>query len=202
MKEIAVVHRTQNKRESMSYRHNLIRREKKAKCYNCGVGRVLSEESRSAARKEQGMYYKKFKDIEISALGLVSLRLPAISENPLDWSILEAKRQYEILSKHHLPVWVMEPLKGGRLATRVFREDMGVPCSACRYCCPVCPAGLDIPLLIKGYNEVSVSGDTWRIAELKETKLRIAIQEQICECFDKFSKFIYGKSNARYRLYG
>lgn len=163
-----------------------------------------------------------------------------IQLNYLDWSVLEAKRQYEILTEHQLPVWVMEPLKGGRLAVlnekaaeilkeaaprqsisswsfrylmglpnvqtvlsgmasvreiqdnaktferwnplnekettalgeaiRVFREDMGVPCSACRYCCPVCPAGLDIPLLIKGYNEVSVSGDIWRIAELRETK--------------------------------
>jgi predicted aldo/keto reductase-like oxidoreductase len=28
-----------------------------------------------------------------------------------------------------------------------------VPCTACRYCCDVCPQGLDIPTLISMYNE-------------------------------------------------
>ena len=30
-----------------------------------------------------------------------------------------------------------------------------VPCTACRYCCDVCPQGLDIPKLISMYNEAS-----------------------------------------------
>jgi predicted aldo/keto reductase-like oxidoreductase len=30
-----------------------------------------------------------------------------------------------------------------------------VPCTACRYCCEVCPQGLDIPKLISMYNEAS-----------------------------------------------
>lgn len=138
-----------------------------------------------------------------------------IQVNYLDWTLLDAKRQYEILVSHEIPVWVMEPLKGGRLATlnqraadilkaaaperslsswgfrflmgldhvhtvlsgmstveqvldncttfenlnplsemeqdvlwkaaEEFLKDLGVPCSGCRYCCPVCPAGLDIP---------------------------------------------------------
>jgi hypothetical protein len=159
-----------------------------------------------------------------------------IQLNYLDWTLLNAKRQYEILTAHHIPVWVMEPLKGGRLSTlnqdaakilyaaapqrslsswgfrflmglpnvqtilsgmsaieqvtdnintfdhsdplnkkeqqvleqaiSIFMHDLGVPCSACRYCCPTCPAELDIPLLIKGYNEYNVSGETWRIADL------------------------------------
>lgn len=37
--------------------------------------------------------------------------------NFVDWTLLDAKRQYEILTDHGIPVWVMEPLKGGRLAT-------------------------------------------------------------------------------------
>lgn len=159
-----------------------------------------------------------------------------IQLNYLDWTLLDGKRQYEILEKHGIPVWVMEPLKGGRLsvlnrtaaeilkeaeperslsswslrflmglervqmvlsgmstvqqvldnlktfekpeplseqeqkilrkAADAFLEEMGVPCSGCRYCCPVCPAGLDIPLLIQGYNECRISGQTWRIASL------------------------------------
>ncbi|MDO4573118.1 MAG: aldo/keto reductase [Clostridia bacterium] len=163
-----------------------------------------------------------------------------IQLNYLDWTLLNAKRQYEILTERGIPVWVMEPLKGGRLSTlndkacallqaaapdrsvsswgfrflmglpnvqtvlsgmssvqqvldnaktfeapdplsaaesetlrraaAIFMEDLGVPCSACRYCCDTCPAGLDIPLLIKGYNERSVSGETWRIATLSNAK--------------------------------
>lgn len=159
-----------------------------------------------------------------------------IQLNYLDWDLLDAKMQYEILTEHHIPIWVMEPLKGGRLSTlnqkaadilktaapdrslsswafrflmglpnvqtvlsgmasitqvqdnvktfghcdplnekeynilrsakAVFMDDLGVPCSGCRYCCEYCPAKLDIPLLIKGYNEQKVSGELWRIAEI------------------------------------
>ena len=32
-----------------------------------------------------------------------------IQLNYLDWTLLEAKRQYEILTEHGIPVWVMEP---------------------------------------------------------------------------------------------
>lgn len=35
------------------------------------------------------------------------------------------------------------------LATMMDR----VPCTSCRYCCDVCPQGLDIPKLISLYNE-------------------------------------------------
>ena len=31
---------------------------------------------------------------------------------------------------------------------------VGAPCTACRYCCDGCPMGLDIPMLIKGYNDM------------------------------------------------
>ncbi len=37
-------------------------------------------------------------------------------------------------------------------ACEVFLKDMGVPCSARRYCCKTCSAGPDIPLLIRRYN--------------------------------------------------
>lgn len=38
-----------------------------------------------------------------------------IQLNYLDWTLLKAKEQYEILTQKKIPVWVMEPLKGGRL---------------------------------------------------------------------------------------
>ena len=160
--------------------------------------------------------------------------------NYVDWNHLDAKGQYEVLTRHNIPVWVMEPMKGGRLsilnekASKILKEkrpdrsvsswgfrflmslpnvqtvlsgmseveqvldnaktfaeydplddgeletlwrakdayieDMGVPCSACRYCCPTCPAGLDIPLLIRGYNEMKMSDSNWRVAFLESAK--------------------------------
>lgn len=169
-----------------------------------------------------------------------SFDMALIQLNYLDWTMLDAKRQYEILTERGIPIWVMEPLKGGRLSTlneeatnllraaapeksivswafrflmglpnvqtvlsgmstveqlmeniktfqqpdplneqeqqalqqaaSVFLRDLGVPCSGCRYCCSTCPAELDIPLLIKGYNEQTVSGELWRVANFPLTK--------------------------------
>lgn len=160
--------------------------------------------------------------------------------NFVDWSLLDAKRQYEILTAHNIPVWVMEPLKGGRLATlneaacgilreeaparsipswgfrwlmnlpnvqtvlsgmgsvamvedncgvfhehkaldekelqtlerarAAFIDDLGVPCSGCRYCCDECPESLDIPLLIRYFNEKSLGGEGWKIPGLESAK--------------------------------
>ena len=36
--------------------------------------------------------------------------------NYLDWTMQDAKRKYDIITKHGLGVWVMEPLRGGKLA--------------------------------------------------------------------------------------
>lgn len=34
--------------------------------------------------------------------------------NYLDWEFQNAKRKVELLAEHHIPVWVMEPLRGGQ----------------------------------------------------------------------------------------
>lgn len=39
-----------------------------------------------------------------------------IQLNYLDWSLQDAKRKYDILTKRGIPVWVMEPVHGGMLA--------------------------------------------------------------------------------------
>ena len=49
---------------------------------------------------------------------------------------------------------------------RIFRNDVSVPCTACRYCCPNCPVGLDIPKLMSAYNDAKIGG-AWRLASLK-----------------------------------
>ena len=150
-----------------------------------------------------------------------------IQLNYLDWTLQDAKSKYEIIVRHGLGVWVMEPCRGGKLAVlpeteserllalqreagagekvsdasyafrflqdlpgvnvilsgmnevfqvednlKTFRghrpltaierrtlleiaENLkkGVPCTACRYCCDGCPAGLDIPYLLQCYND-------------------------------------------------
>ena len=148
-----------------------------------------------------------------------------IQLNWLDWTLQDAKGKYDLLTKRGIPVWVMEPVRGGRLASlsdaeeaklkalrpddsiaswgfrflqglpnvkmvlsgmsnmaqmtdnvNTFSEDKpltveetallldiaegmkdSIPCTACRYCCDGCPAGLDIPGLISTYNEIRFS---------------------------------------------
>ena len=39
-----------------------------------------------------------------------------IQLNYLDWTLQDAKGTYELLERYHIPVWVMEPVRGGKLA--------------------------------------------------------------------------------------
>ena len=39
-----------------------------------------------------------------------------IQLNWLDWTLQDAKTKYELLTSRNIPVWVMEPVRGGRLA--------------------------------------------------------------------------------------
>lgn len=145
-----------------------------------------------------------------------------IQLNYVDWTLQDAAGKIKLLEKRGLPVMVMEPLRGGKLADlgeennaklkavrpqesvaswtfrwlmnipavatvlsgmssmdqmrdniRTFSDGeplddkewnmmlevaqslkKGVPCTACRYCCSGCPAGLDIPMLLAGYNDL------------------------------------------------
>ena len=150
-----------------------------------------------------------------------------IQLNWIDWSFQHAKEKTALLNKHQSPVWVMEPLRGGKLASvsadaaqklqamrpdekipawsfrflqgiegvtmilsgmssmeqladniQTFEADkrlneqeltalLGIaddmiknilPCTACRYCTAHCPKGLDIPMLLKLYNEHCFTG--------------------------------------------
>lgn len=148
--------------------------------------------------------------------------------NYLDWEFQNAKQKAELLSSRGIPVWVMEPLRGGRLAKldpehetelkklrpkegipawafrflqslpqvsvilsgmsdlaqvtdnlNTFKDDKPLtdvemrallhiademtgktklPCTACKYCMSHCPKRLDIPELIKLYNEHRFTG--------------------------------------------
>ena len=151
-----------------------------------------------------------------------------IQLNYLDWTLQSAKEKVELLSERGIPVWVMEPVRGGKLCSlpaeeeaalrarrpdesiaawgfRFLQEIPGVnvilsgmsnlaqmednlrtfaqrkpltgeetaellriaegmkdsiPCTACRYCTPDCPMGLDIPHLLATYNELRIAPST------------------------------------------
>lgn len=62
--------------------------------------------------------------------------------NYLDWTFQEAKEKIEMLSEYNVPVWVMEPLRGGRLANlpreqeeklKNLRPEESVPAWAFRF---------------------------------------------------------------------
>lgn len=148
-----------------------------------------------------------------------------IQLNYLDWTLQKGKEKYELLTEYGLPIIVMEPVRGGKLAklsdeneallrkqnpdastaswafrflqglpnVKVILSGMSdeeqvkdnlktfematslsdeenavlmkiaddikntVPCTACRYCCDDCPQGIDIPLMMNVYNDLSFS---------------------------------------------
>ena len=46
-----------------------------------------------------------------------------IQLNYLDWTLQEAKEKYELLTQRNISVWVMEPVRGGRLANLSEEEE-------------------------------------------------------------------------------
>lgn len=65
-----------------------------------------------------------------------------IQLNYIDWSFQEAKAKVELLNEYRIPIWVMEPLRGGKLAKlpekaeaalKECRPDEGIPAWAFRF---------------------------------------------------------------------
>lgn len=46
-----------------------------------------------------------------------SMEFGQLQLNYLDWTFQDAKAKVELLDSYHIPVWVMEPLRGGKLAS-------------------------------------------------------------------------------------
>lgn len=150
-----------------------------------------------------------------------------IQLNYLDWEMQDAKGQYEALTEAGIPVIVMEPVRGGRLASLsekadavlkeahpdwsiaswamrwllrldnvqvilsgmstmdqiidnvatfnteplsdadakilqkacdMFKGEINVPCTGCRYCCDDCPMSIEIPKVMQIYNQYKLGG--------------------------------------------
>lgn len=65
-----------------------------------------------------------------------------IQLNYIDWTFQDAKEKVELLNEYHLPIWVMEPLRGGKLAKlpeeaekelKKMRPEENIPAWAFRY---------------------------------------------------------------------
>lgn len=190
-----------------------------------GIYEYLMEQKRNGRIKHLGFSahgnYNVMKRF-LEAYG-ESMEFGQIQLNYLDWTFQGAKEKVELLTQYGIPVWVMEPVRGGKLATlskedtetlKALRPDedipawafrflqsipevtvtlsgmsnfqqlkdnihtyedekvlndteqkaildiadkmvsgIALPCTACRYCTTHCPKGLDIPELLKLYNE-------------------------------------------------
>lgn len=71
-----------------------------------------------------------------------SMEFCQIQLNYLDWSFQDAEGKVELLNEYHIPVWVMEPLRGGKLASlseentktlNELRPEEGIPAWAFRF---------------------------------------------------------------------
>ena len=173
--------------------------------------------------------------------------------NYFDYRFQNAKGKVQLLDEWNIPVWVMEPVRGGQLAALspeaadklkqarsdedipawAFRflqtipsvtvtlsgmSDMEqlkanistyaeskplneaemqlilgiademisrttVPCTGCHYCVSKCPEGLDIPFLLKQYNEAMVAGAGEFIAPMALSSIAEDKQPECCiEC--------------------
>ena len=157
-----------------------------------------------------------------------------IQLNYYDWNYAATKQEYQILAEKDIPIMVMEPVRGGRLADLtpqadqilktahpdwsiaawalkfvkslpqvqvilsgmstmeqlednlatfaddesldeedmetlwkacdMFKNQIQVPCTACRYCCIGCPKEINIPSYLTLYNSYKVDGP-WALAE-------------------------------------
>ena len=65
-----------------------------------------------------------------------------IQLNYLDWTFQDAKGKVELLREHRIPVWVMEPVRGGKLAAlpeehaaklKALRPEEGIPAWSFRF---------------------------------------------------------------------
>ena len=109
-----------------------------------GIYEYLIEQKRNGRIRHLGFsahgsydVIKRFLDAYGKDMEFCQLQL-----NYLDWSFQDAKAKVELLKEHDIPVWVMEPLRGGKLASlseentkklREMRPDEETPAWAFRF---------------------------------------------------------------------
>lgn len=217
-----------------------------------GIYDYLMEQKKNGRIKHLG--FSTHGDIDVMTRFLEaygeSMEFCQIEINYFDYAFQNAKGKAELLDKWNIPIWVMEPVRGGQLATldtefeeqlKALRPDedipawafrflqsipnitvtlsgmsdmeqlkaniatyeenkplndtemktvLGiademirrttVPCTACHYCVSHCPKQLDIPFLLKLYNEAMVSGSGAFIAPMALASVDSGKQPECC----------------------
>ena len=100
-----------------------------------------------------------------------------IQLNYLDWTMQDAKRQYEIITEHDLPVWVMEPVRGGKLVSlgnkydsilKKAKPDWSIPAWAFHWL-----LGLDnVTMILSGMSTMEQMRDNVATFQTKEALTR------------------------------
>ena len=90
--------------------------------------------------------------------------------NYLDWTLQDARRKYDIITKHGLGVWVMEPCRGGKLANLSEENTQKLkaldPEASCASFAFRFLQDLDnVKVVLSGMNEVSQVEDNLRTFE-------------------------------------
>jgi len=82
-----------------------------------GVVDYLLEEKKAGRIKHLGMSsHGRYETIDKFLTKYDCIEFVMIQLNYLDWTLQEAEKKYEVITKHGIPVFVMEPVRGGLLA--------------------------------------------------------------------------------------
>lgn len=108
-----------------------------------------------------------------------------IQLNYLDWKLQDAKAKVELLNEYQIPVWVMEPLRGGKLASltdeneaklKMLRPDEGIPAWAFRFLQSV----NGVTVTLSGMSDMDQMKDNIRTYEedkpLDETEMKTLLE--------------------------
>lgn len=88
-----------------------------AKCNEYGVYEYLQQQKSLGRIKHLGFSFHDVPALLEEIVAAHSWDFAQIQLNYLDWEIYKSKEQYEILTNANIPVIVMEPIRGGALAT-------------------------------------------------------------------------------------
>lgn len=83
----------------------------------CGVYAYLQKQKDAGRIRHLGFSFHDSPPLLERIVSEREYEFAQIQLNYLDWEALNAKRQYEILTEHGIPVVIMEPVRGGALAT-------------------------------------------------------------------------------------
>ena len=103
--------------------------------------------------------------------------------NYYDWKYGKAANEYKVLEERNIPIMVMEQIRDNvgtfqesegltdadaellMKACEAFKNQICVPCTACRYCCDDCPKKINIPACLEIYNGYKTDGP-WALGRL------------------------------------